>query len=171
MLVHCPVPLFTMPHRTAPRAIPTLRTPALRLPALALLHLLLAGCAIGTSPAAATADGAPACAPPAIAMARVQLIFGSTWNDGRLIEDDAWQAFLRDEVTPRFPDGLTQLEGYGQWKKPDGTIVRLPSRTLLIWYLPAPDANARIDAVREAFKRDYRQISVMRVDGRDCVSF
>jgi hypothetical protein len=143
--------------------------PGRRLPALTLLAVLLAGCAIGNT--AAPAAGTPGCAPPAIAMARVQLIFGSTWNDGRRIDDDAWQAFLRDEVTPRFPDGLTQLEGYGQWKKPDGTIVRLPSRTLLIWYLPTPDANARIDAVREAFKRDYRQISVMRVDGSDCVSF
>ncbi len=104
-------------------------------------------------------------------MARVQLIFGSTWDDGRLIDEGAWQAFLRAEVTPRFPDGLTQFEAYGQWKKPDGTIVRLPSRMLLIWYQPAPDASARIDAVREAFKRDYRQISVMRVDGSDCVSF
>jgi hypothetical protein len=167
MLAHCPVPITPMPLSplSRPRGVST----ALRLAALALTGPLLAGCAIGNT--AAPAAATPGCAPPAIAMARVQLIFGSTWNDGRPIDDDAWQAFLRDEVTPRFPDGLTQLEGYGQWKKPDGTIVRLPSRTLLIWYLPAPDANARIDAVREAFKRDYRQISVMRVDGSDCVSF
>ena len=104
-------------------------------------------------------------------MARVNLIFGTTYPDGRLISDADWARFLNDDVTPRFPDGLTQFDVYGQWKRPDGAIAKLPSRMLLIWYARTPDADARIDAVRNIFKRRFNQLSVMRVDGRDCVSF
>ena len=35
-----------------------------------------------------------------------------------------WQIFLRDEVTKRFPDGLTVWEAEGQWLSPAGSIDR-----------------------------------------------
>lgn len=152
MLAASPAPMRPMPAFLLRACVPA-------------LMLLCAGCVSSATTETAT------CSPPATAMARVQLIFGSTRQDGSLIDEDTWRQFLSAEVTPRFPDGLTQFEGYGQWKRPDGVIVRLPSRTLLIWYAPADDANARIDAVREAFKTRFQQISVMRVDGQDCVSF
>ena len=104
-------------------------------------------------------------------MARVSLIFGTTYPDGTLISDADWSGFLNDVVTPRFPDGLTQFDAYGQWKRPDGRIAKLPSRMLLIWYVRAPDAGARIEAIRSSFRQRFDQLSVMRVDGRDCVSF
>ena len=104
-------------------------------------------------------------------MARVSLIFGTTYADGKLISDADWARFLNDDVTPRFPDGLTQFDVYGQWQRPDGGIAKLPSRMLLIWYVRNADSDARIDAIRSIFKQRFDQLSVMRVDGRDCVSF
>lgn len=105
-------------------------------------------------------------------MGRVELIFGLDVKGGGQISEKTWYDFLEKEVTPRFPDGLTALDGYGQWRVPaDGRIARLKSKILLIWYVPSPKAEADIQAVREAYKTQFNQISVMRVDGRDCVSF
>ena len=112
-----------------------------------------------------------ACSPSARTFARLELLFGTTKKDGGLVSETEWLAFLQNEVTPRFPDGLTQFDVYGQWKRPDGAIAKLPSRMLLIWYVRTPDADARIDAVRSTFKQRFDQLSVMRIDGRDCVSF
>ena len=39
------------------------------------------------------------------------------------------------------------------------------------WYRPAADSEARIEAIRAAYKTRFRQESVMRVDGVSCVSF
>jgi hypothetical protein len=105
-------------------------------------------------------------------MARVELIFGATHRNGRAIPEARWRRFLADEVTPRFPDGLTVLSGSGQWKRPDtGDIARMPVRMLLIWYAPGGDADVRIEAIRTAYKSAFDQLSVMRVDSADCVSF
>lgn len=99
-------------------------------------------------------------------MARTELIFGAA-----AVNRGAWNDFLAREVTPRFPDGLTTLDGYGQWKAPSGDIGREPSRVLLLWHKGGPIADRKIDAIREAYKKRFHQLSVMRVDSVDCVSF
>lgn len=111
------------------------------------------------------------CATPARLMARVQLLFGTTLADGQALAEADWQKFVDEEVTPRFPEGLTELAGRGQWRRPDGAISHEPSRVLLIWYSPATDKGRDIEAVRAAYKTRFKQLSVMRVDGADCVSF
>ena len=82
-----------------------------------------------------------------------------------------WRAFLDTEVTPRFPDGLTVLTGYGQWRSEAGRIAKEASRVLVIWYQPGADSEAKIEAIRSAYKARFGQESVMRVDGTSCVSF
>lgn len=104
-------------------------------------------------------------------MARVELLFGASRADGRAISDEEWRGFLDAEVTPRFPDGLTVLSGDGQWRNPAGRITRERSRILLVWYAPHATSSAAIDAIRDAYKKQFAQESVMRVDGAGCVSF
>jgi Protein of unknown function (DUF3574) len=111
------------------------------------------------------------CSRPARLMARVELLFGSALADGQPLSEQAWAKFMDDEVTPRFPEGLTELSGRGQWRRPDGVISHEPSRVLLIWYAPAADKDADIEAIRAAYKTRFKQLSVMRVDGVNCVSF
>jgi hypothetical protein len=119
--------------------------------------------------AACASPRAQICVPPSHQMNRVELFFGAAFNDGKPIGDADWQDFLDKEVTPRFPAGLTAYEAYGQWQRSDGQIEKSPSRVLLIWY--AGDQSSRIEAIRAAYKKRFRQMSVMRVDGADCVSF
>lgn len=96
-------------------------------------------------------------------MARTELFFGGS------VGASQWRDFMEQEVTPRFPYGLTVLEGYGQWMAPGGRIAKENSRVLLIWH--GFDQGAKIDAIRDAYKERFHQQSVMRVDGEDCVSF
>jgi hypothetical protein len=63
------------------------------------------------------------------------------------------------------------LTGYGQWRSSDGDRSREKSRVVEIWYRPARDSDAKIEAIRAAYKVRFAQESVMRVDGVSCVSF
>ncbi|MCU9948534.1 DUF3574 domain-containing protein [Pseudomonas sp. PDM13] len=59
------------------------------------------------------------------AMVRTELYFGA-------IELALWERFLAEEVTPRFPDGLSWYDVHGQWRGPSGKPEKLPSRILLL---------------------------------------
>jgi len=106
-------------------------------------------------------------------MARVELIFATSPRGTPFAEPPLarLQRFLEEEVTPRFPDGFTLYTAYGQWRAPEGDIRRLDTRVLQIWYAPTPENDAKIEAIRDAYKRIWNHVSVMRIDGTDCVAF
>jgi hypothetical protein len=113
-----------------------------------------------------------ACQAPAKLMARLELVFGAGHaGGGQTISERRFMGFLATEVTPRFPDGLSLFSGYGQWRDGKGRLIREPSRLLLIWYVPGQESEARIEAIRTAYKRRFHQQSVLRADGSSCVSF
>jgi hypothetical protein len=111
-----------------------------------------------------------ACRADASPYARLELLFGLGVQGGSVSEED-WRAFLEAEVTTRFPDGLTVLAGYGQWRGRSGEIAKESSRVLLIWHRRGAEAEADIEAIRNAYKARFGQESVMRVDATSCVSF
>jgi hypothetical protein len=134
------------------------------------LMLFLAGCMIVAVLGAVRLDAAPSCRSQAHAMARLELLFGTARADGDAITEEQWVAFLDAEVTPRFPAGLTVLEGTGQWRGRTG-VDRERSNVLIIWYEPTARADQQIEAIRTAYKRRFDQESVLRVDSVSCVSF
>lgn len=111
------------------------------------------------------------CTPPARAFARLELLFGTARKDGAFVSEADWLAFLSDEVTPRFPDGLTVLTGLGQWRTTHGQITRETSRVLLIWHVPGPQTEVSISGIQNSYRQRYQQDSVMRVDSVSCVAF
>jgi hypothetical protein len=114
----------------------------------------------------------PACAEGAFPMARLELYFGTQRPGGTPVTEAEWAAFLDEEVTPRFPDGLTVLTGNGQWRNSQGVITKETSTVLVILYDPAAQKDAAIEDIRAAYKDRFDQESVMRVDGpTQCVSF
>ena len=146
-------------------------TPRLGLPALAFVSAVVGAGLATTYRTAVSEPAAVACRTGAAALARLELLFGMGKRDGGAISEAEWMAFLDADVTPRFPAGLTVLSGYGQWQGDSGTLVRETSRVLLVWYRPAADSDRKIEAIRSAYKTRFEQESVMRVDGRSCVSF
>ena len=88
------------------------------------------------------------------------------------VTDDEWLAFLDKEVTPRFPDGLSVIDCYGQWQgKQISVPARLRSKVLIIDYPDTPANRARIDAIRIAWKKRTGDQSVMTVTQPAKISF
>ena len=106
--------------------------------------------------------------PPAV---EVDLYFGLATRQGEVTAAD-WSAFLAEEVTPRFPDGLSVVDIYGQWQgKNETTPERLRTKMLVIDYPDTPENRARIDAIRSAWRQKTGDQSVMRVTEPADVSF
>ena len=117
----------------------------------------------------APAVGGASCPTSATSMTRLELLFGRGKPDGTSVTDAEWKAFIDAQVTPLFPDGLTVIDGYGQWR--DGGVVKSEkSIILVIWHPPGFGDEAKIEAIRSAYRSAFDQQSVMRVDGEDCVS-
>jgi len=96
-----------------------------------------------------------------------ELLFGRS-----NVSDRNWDRFLADEVTPRFPDGLTVYEAKGQWRNPQTRkISRERSKVVMIAMPPGADTDARLQAVIEAYKTRFKQQSVGLILRPSCVSF
>lgn len=78
----------------------------------------------------ATAN-ATQCAPAGTAAVCTTMYFGLSQPKG-IVSEQEWQTFLSDQVTARFPQGLTVWEADGQWRRPDGTIDRERAKMLLL---------------------------------------
>ena len=141
-----------------------------RLLLTALGGLALGAGSLGVWRAALPGEATLTCRPGTAAMARIELLFGTGRKGAAAVGEVEWQAFVDGEVTPRFPDGLTVLTGYGQWRSGD-SVHKEGSRLLLIWAPRTADSEARIEAIRNAYKTRFEQESVLRVDGLSCVSF
>jgi Protein of unknown function (DUF3574) len=103
---------------------------------------------------------------------RTELYFGSLRPDGSVVPETKFQRFVDEQVTPRFPDGLTVLTGYGQFRNSAGIILKERSMVLILLYPPEmTDASQRIEQIREAYKNAFQQESVLRVDSQATVSF
>lgn len=100
---------------------------------------------------------------------RTTLYFGLTRAKGPISELE-WQIFLRDEVTRRFPDGLTAWEAEGQWRNPGGTIDHERSKVLLLVHADSVEARRAVQEVIETYRRLFDQQSVLWESSRVCVS-
>ncbi|MDH3031660.1 DUF3574 domain-containing protein [Methylobacterium fujisawaense] len=117
----------------------------------------------------------PACADPlcdgARPTLRAQLLFGLSRPDGGLIPQRAFDRFLAERITPRFPDGLTVFSGRGQWRGPDGRRVHEAARIVLIVTAATPEAVAALRSVKEEYREHFAQGAVGLVLQRSCALF
>ena len=148
-------------------------------PLLAAMVLALGACAsapgvegAGTTTAALHGDAARPAA--AAGWLRSELYFAVATVDGADAgaAEQRWRDFLDREVTPRFPDGLSVFDAYGQWQARDAAAPsRLASKALVILHPDTPEQRARIDAIRLAWKRETGHQSVLWARQRVEVSF
>lgn len=121
------------------------------------------------------AIGRPAiagCREESVPISKVELYFGLAIPSGGQVSNDAWQTFVDDVVTPRFPDGLTIDKVAGQWQdEATGATIQEESRVLMILYTPSAESEQAIEEIRATYKQKFQQDSVMRLDELNCVSF
>ncbi|MGH7720570.1 MAG: DUF3574 domain-containing protein [Gemmatimonadaceae bacterium] len=92
-----------------------------------------------------------------------RLYFGRSIGDTAVVTDSAWQAFVRETLIHAFPEGATTWDAAGQWRAPDGTLVREQSFVVELLHLVTPDVEQRVQAVIDEYKRRFAQQSVLRM--------
>ena len=147
---------------------------------LAVVALLVSVLGVVPAATAATASSQPqqvstgalqAAASTGKMFHRTELYFGRNRPGGEVSEEQ-FQHFLEVEVTKRFPDGLTLLDGLGQFLDSSGTIVKEKSKLLILFYpLNDREADREVEDIRTAYKGQFQQESVLRVDTLERVSF
>lgn len=113
---------------------------------------------------------AAACGDIGTAQTRTTLYFGLDSPAG-LVSETKWQSFLKNEVTPRFPQGFTVWEANGQWRRTDGAIVHERSKVLLLVHQDTSAVHQDLAAIIERYKRAYQQESVLWETARVCAAF
>lgn len=99
------------------------------------------------------------------------LLYFGTAKPGGSVSLKEWSDFLWSVVTPRFPEGFTAWQAYGQWKPGKGEVQREVSYVVSIAHPAGDGADAGIRAVIEEYKARFHQESVLRVSTPSCVSF
>ena len=100
---------------------------------------------------------------------RTELYFGSDRPDGPDVSEEDFRGFLDRHVTPAFPDGLTVLVGRGQFCcGAGGAVIRETSFVLILLYPleTSKDSGEKIEKIRDAYKAEFNQQSVLRLDER-----
>jgi len=100
-----------------------------------------------------------------------RLYFGRNIGDTAVVSDTAWAKFVRDVVTPAFPEGSTIWDAAGQWRAPDGTLFRERSFVVELLHFATPDAEQRVQTVMDDYKRRFAQQSVLRMVTKVRASF
>lgn len=101
----------------------------------------------------------------AVTFGRTELFFG-TARPGGVVTAEEFRLFLDQEVTPRFPDGLTVIEADGQFTGGDGVLVKEDSFVLVLLYPveAANESHRKIERLRRLYMKQFQQESVLRVD-------
>ena len=115
-------------------------------------------------------EPAPACAPAGRNYTRTTLYFGLARPAGTITEKQ-WKVFVRDEITPRFPQGFTVWEGTDSGEAPmAASAVNAPK--CCCWF--TGDSKAARDALVglvEIYKRTFQQESVLWETASVCAAF
>jgi hypothetical protein len=131
-----------------------------------LLGLALAGCAgVEVRHGCAAGTGSP--------MVVYDLFFGRMIEGRALpVSDAEWAGFVERVVTPNLPAGFTVLDGEGQWQDPaTGKTIREPTKIVIVAAPPTAQTAAAIDAIKAAYKRQFKQRSVGMVSHAACADF
>ena len=100
-----------------------------------------------------------------------RLFMGRNSGGEEVVTDQAWEVFLRDVITPRFPNGLTVLDAQGQWQLAAGEIERERSKVLIILSPRFDNARERLAEVAIGYKNHFNQGAVIQTTTGTCTSF
>jgi Protein of unknown function (DUF3574) len=89
-----------------------------------------------------------------------RLYFGLDAPGGR-VPDASWSEFVDRTVTPRFPQGLTLLEGRGQWRDAKGVTLKESSRVIEIVHADTVEERQALSEIVGDYKARFHQESVL----------
>lgn len=95
---------------------------------------------------------------------RSELYFGLSRKSATDVSPAQWQAFVDEVITPRFPNGLTVLDGNGQWQMSDGSLAKEKSKVVILVHPCTADETRKLDEIRDEYKKRFSQEAVLEVD-------
>ena len=96
---------------------------------------------------------------------QTQMFFGMHSAEGKGVSEQDWAGFLEKEITPRFPDGLTVLFAYGQGTGgPPGGVIAENTKVLVVVHENTNEAQAKFSDIEAAYKRQFGDKGVFRID-------
>ena len=102
---------------------------------------------------------------------KTEIYFGEDEPGRKHVSLKAWRTFLSEVVTPRFPEGMTVLEAYGQMQHANGRIEKQPSRVVVLVHPPGKGADKRIHEVVQAYRDRFQNAQVMLLRTAALVEF
>ena len=108
-----------------------------------------------------------ACSPLRAESVETTLYFGLDLPGGEVVSEEDRKGFLADVVTPRFPDGVTVIDAYGQWRDPsvaDAPVVREATKVLVIVHPATVETSAAVAEIKSLYKARFDQKSVFHTD-------
>lgn len=137
-----------------------------RLMALAMV-VVLAGCSALPS----ASGSAVGCGSGFEPFERDTLYFGRAMPSGGQVSDAEWTAFLDETVTPAFPQGFTVIDAAGQWRSTSGSVVREPSKLVVLLHARSEKVDAAIASIVGAYRQRFAQEAVLQERQPTCVRF
>ena len=111
--------------------------------------------------ACAPQQQALSCAAPLKPAVEVDLFYGA-------VSDADWASYLAQEVTPRFPAGLTAVDAAGQWRDPSGVMQRERSKMLIIIVFDAPAHLPKVQAMIDIYLKRFNHQAVLHTEHAVC---
>lgn len=97
---------------------------------------------------------------------RTELYFGRNISGGGEVSKKNFNTFLAEVITPRFPDGLTVINGRGQFLNSSGDVEQERTVILILLYPVSvrQEKHLKVEEIRNEYKTRFQQQSVLRVD-------
>lgn len=99
-----------------------------------------------------------------------ELYFGLSKPSG-VVSETEWQQFLNAVMTPRFREGLTVKDAYGQYMNKSGKLSQEKTKLVILIYENSLAKNQMVEEAIANYKRTFQQESVLRVTSNVNVSF
>jgi hypothetical protein len=99
-----------------------------------------------------------------------ELTFGRNIGQALGVSEADFTRFLDEEVSPRFPEGLTVWDSQGRWLY-KGVLYKEPGKRLTLILPGASDDRRKLGEIAAAYETRFKQDAVLSMIHPTCVSF
>ncbi len=105
-------------------------------------------------------------------MIETTLYFGQTRPGGAAITEAEWRSFAENRIATTLKEGYTIIRVSGSWFDPEAKIL-ISEPTYVVVYLHRNSAHisGKIDSLKQWYKTQFDQQSVLRVDKKVRATF
>lgn len=96
---------------------------------------------------------------------KTEIYFGLRLPDGKTVSEEEWGKFLAEIVVPRFPDGLTVIDGSGRSANAakSGNPVN-PTKILVLVHPNVGDSQDKLSQVKAEYRKRFGSTGVFHTD-------